>query len=1227
MRKSYMLLVSVIFILAFSSMGWTQVTLDPNLAFGANVFTTASNTADSLNIADNDLSTVCAGNNAPFTFDIDLGEAKEFDFVGYMSYRNRWHSYVLIDTDTGDTLVDRSTNEMLSNTFIDQFIADTLDTPVTAQNLQLVVINGSSGWKGCAELVLKKLNGVYNAPLPKGSGASAHSVKLEFQLLDETPVDEFQVFDGNDVLVATVPGDAVEAVVGSLADGFMPETEYQFSVHAIVNGQAFATDEISVMTLPRLTNLSAAALSANSVELTWTDNAEDEDGYQVWQKVGEEYQVLETVQANSYMVTGLMENTAYTFAVAPVVNGQVQAESTVDVTTMLGATDLQAMRYSVEAIELSFSDNGATNEGLWVLYSEDQAMWDTLTVENKSDEIVADTVMVQGLKPNTTYYFMVQPFAGEEVWTASPMAHATTFPWMTPVVATGSLVDEDFSDGMLDHPRHWEMPGEGYDIMTPNLRDADFALARRLAAGGDTWSKFPVWGKFRDRNNNGIKDPGEYVPHLINTAEDVVVLKARHYSDIVSGSTEYYNINARVWGPRAHPEGIVQVKLNYNTKGKSGYGRQVHPMVNGEQYPVGAPSWQLPPTLAYGNFGDANDSTLSVTYENLILYRPEEDTLGNVTTNVETWTQNNPGFEAVYEQGLAKNGFAAIDHVGLLMVRPALRSGILVRDGVADKDAQLGLEHFQLGITKKADFNIDYRVDVEDFFAMASGWGQGDTVRVGREIIIYPKTMLHGDGNNDGVVDASDFEVLKEMWNKGTREEVMRYKYDAPKPRKANHELVAEVNIRTGMVTLRGTDSLTVVGYKLVSPSGGFAYYPASPLFKKGLKTFTASEISEANNASFMFTAPSGRGGDDRRTKPLGRIYNTDINPRDVQLVWQDDFGGETMIGGVTYIDMEFDGIMSVMADAAPPDTSVEMTFAHYTAEKDRRNVYWNDGGGRDMGQQFIVESVTTLDKITMAVFPHAWGEMVQELDAAQDDGCFMKIVKTPSYENSNEVSATLATYYGNLPSVLDTLDNRFITFDLPGDGIVLEPLEGDSTYGFLFGFVSPKDGRVINFSITHPYKDSLGVDDYMGGSKIDFTWKQNRDIDGGYKYNPQGWKWGHQTTFWLEASHIGGPTAVERDFVDLPTNYDLAQNYPNPFNPTTTITFSLPEPGEVKLSIYDITGRLVKELVDDYKGAGIHNILWDARDNSGYKVASGVYLYRLETNGHAFSRRMMLLK
>jgi len=88
-----------------------------------------------------------------------------------------------------------------------------------------------------------------------------------------------------------------------------------------------------------------------------------------------------------------------------------------------------------------------------------------------------------------------------------------------------------------------------------------------------------------------------------------------------------------------------------------------------------------------------------------------------------------------------------------------------------------------------------------------------------------------------------------------------------------------------------------------------------------------------------------------------------------------------------------------------------------------------------------------------------------------------------------------------------------------------------------------------------------------------------------------------------------------------------LGQNYPNPFNPVTTIRFSLPRSGDATLNVYDVTGRLVRTLIDGPRQAGIQTEDWNGTDNAGQPVASGVYFYRLTFGNFVQNKKMTLLK
>lgn len=102
------------------------------------------------------------------------------------------------------------------------------------------------------------------------------------------------------------------------------------------------------------------------------------------------------------------------------------------------------------------------------------------------------------------------------------------------------------------------------------------------------------------------------------------------------------------------------------------------------------------------------------------------------------------------------------------------------------------------------------------------------------------------------------------------------------------------------------------------------------------------------------------------------------------------------------------------------------------------------------------------------------------------------------------------------------------------------------------------------------------------------------------------------------------GPVEVE---VALPTQSALAQNYPNPFNPSTTIRFELPAREQVHMVIYNSSGQLVRTLVQREINAGVHEIIWDARNEAGEMVPSGMYYYQMKAGSFKDTKKLVLLK
>jgi len=99
-----------------------------------------------------------------------------------------------------------------------------------------------------------------------------------------------------------------------------------------------------------------------------------------------------------------------------------------------------------------------------------------------------------------------------------------------------------------------------------------------------------------------------------------------------------------------------------------------------------------------------------------------------------------------------------------------------------------------------------------------------------------------------------------------------------------------------------------------------------------------------------------------------------------------------------------------------------------------------------------------------------------------------------------------------------------------------------------------------------------------------------------------------------------------------VPTKFELAQNYPNPFSDKTIIKFCIPDRMSIKLEIYNSDNRKVKILIDEIKEAGTYEVEFSAKGGSAsggnaWDLPSGEYLYKLETDNHLDTKRMIVLK
>jgi len=104
-------------------------------------------------------------------------------------------------------------------------------------------------------------------------------------------------------------------------------------------------------------------------------------------------------------------------------------------------------------------------------------------------------------------------------------------------------------------------------------------------------------------------------------------------------------------------------------------------------------------------------------------------------------------------------------------------------------------------------------------------------------------------------------------------------------------------------------------------------------------------------------------------------------------------------------------------------------------------------------------------------------------------------------------------------------------------------------------------------------------------------------------------------------------PGAISKETNSLPKVFALHANYPNPFNPYTTIVFDIPKETNITLTIYDVMGRVVKELINENIQAGTHRVLWNGTNDNGQPIPSGMYFCQLKSDDYLETMKLVLLK
>ena len=386
----------------------------------------------------------------------------------------------------------------------------------------------------------------------------------------------------------------------------------------------------------------------------------------------------------------------------------------------------------------------------------------------------------------------------------------------------------------------------------------------------------------------------------------------------------------------------------------------------------------------------------------------------------------------------------------------------------------------------------------------------------------------------------------------------------------------------------------------------------SSPTDTTGYFDSPVSGLPFGDNGELYFGIASGNSGHINATMDnLGRIH--------VFGVWS-----LQNIDGYYYPEMEF--VKEFIFDPATEEFSIREVYPQKDPEDNFNTGFcpWDyQPPFGEVDEYVLTSSGYAISVATGWPFPH-WDDSAHsdamefhynncKITSANEQGMMAAVWQdSRRARDYNYIGDTSMAAYANTPEIWISIspDNG----NSWSDPIIINNVDTPEFAGIKPMWVYPADQIQYVGTVDGHKIGKLGIMFYN-----DYTWGANV-IDPPYHQNPDGGQ-----VMFMELL-ITAPVANE-DLTVPNVTYMLHQNYPNPFNPQTTISFDMPKAGFANLSIYNVKGQLVKNLVNDNLDFGRHSVVWNGTDNNGKPVTSGLYLYRLTTNGVTETKKMMLMK
>ncbi|MBT7311615.1 T9SS type A sorting domain-containing protein, partial [bacterium] len=334
-----------------------------------------------------------------------------------------------------------------------------------------------------------------------------------------------------------------------------------------------------------------------------------------------------------------------------------------------------------------------------------------------------------------------------------------------------------------------------------------------------------------------------------------------------------------------------------------------------------------------------------------------------------------------------------------------------------------------------------------------------------------------------------------------------------------------------------------------------------------------------------------GSNGVNHLFKAVGDGFGGVVDYLDVSIESGIDVCDEHYTTGVTFADYDNDGFLDILFGN------------HWQSGVDYapNNLLHNDGQDPENPGMWTFSDVSPLDGYGIA-------------DGASTNG-----VAWADYDNDGDLDVYFATMTGGenklfRNDIADSSGNNWLHVDLYQPGSYNLRGVGSKVR------VVTSEGQQIRFTNTgsgfltqHSLTSEFGLGTASSIDTLEVTWPN------GTVQASTGLSVNQKLTIYYSENQV----AVD----GVPSKTELGNNYPNPFNPMTTINFKLPARQHVKVSIYAIDGSLVRTLVDGVMEEGAHRVQFNGRDDRGAFIASGAYLYRMQTADKTSVRRMMLVR